>query len=259
MMKNFILLVLIALTVPLYGQNMNLLEKKLNELSEQRTKWSDSHDDKAYDSLVYYNQELEKFILDFTSNNSKTLQYPFKNIRDNIDIVTSKDGLFRIYTWNTLEGGTMQFFQNVYQYSHNGKVYAQLDRTPKNNDGYDYYDINDVRVGDKYYYMTSRVSRGSSALFYYQAKIFSIENGKLNPDEKLIKTKTGINNTLGYEVDLSSLSNRNRLDNLKSSDYKLTFDSKSKTIILPLIQADGYITKRKIKYQLKTNYFEKVD
>lgn len=250
---------LIAFIIPVYGQDMSVLERKINQLNEHRTKWSQSRDDKAYDSLAYYNRKLEELILDFTSKNNKTLHYPFKNLGNAVQIVTSEDGLFRIYTWNTLEGGTMQFFQNVYQYSHNGKIYATSNNKSDGNSGYHFYEINDVSVDGKRYYVSSSVSIGSSALSYYQAKIFAIEHGELNPDAKLIKTKSGIKNTLGYEVDLSRSSNRNRQDDvIIPSDYKLMYDRNRKMIILPLIQADGYISKRKIKYQLKSKYFEMV-
>lgn len=258
-MKNYILWLFILLKMPVYGQDLKLLEKRLNRLSEQRMKWSSSQIATSYDSLAKYNKELEDLILSFTSKNPKTLNHQFNTKNSDLNIVTSSDGLFRIYSWNTLEGGTMQYYRNVYQYSVNGKVYSMINVTPEGDNGYRFYEINDLNASGKHYYLTSSVSVGSSALYYYQAKVFSIENGKLNTNVGLIKTKTGIKNTLGYEVDLSSSSNRNRKDGVEPMDYiELGYDRVNKVILIPLINEDGKVTKSKIKYQLKGKYFEKI-
>lgn len=258
-MKSYILLLFILLKIPVYAQDLKLLENKLNQLSRQRENWSHSQDEKSYDSLARYNKELEELILNFTAKNAKTLSHQFDKTKVGLDIVTSGDGLFRIYTWNTLEGGTMQYFRNVYQYSVGGKVYSMVNPTAEGDNGRRFFEINDLTVAGKRYYLSSSISVGSSALYYYQAKVFSIEDGKLNPSAKLIKTKSGIKNTLGYEVDLSSFSNRDRKDGIEPMDYmKLMYDRTNKTILIPLINADGKVTTGKIKYQLKGQYFEKI-
>ena len=69
----------------------------------------------------------------------------------------------------------------------------------------------------------------------------------------------GLKNTLGYEVDLSSSANRNRNDGVVSRDYmELIYDKKTQTIVIPLIKADGKVTKNKIKYRFTGKYFEKM-
>lgn len=258
-MKYYILLLFVALKLPLFGQDLKTLQEKLNHLSDQRLKWSRSQTEKSYDSLEKYNQELEDLILNFSSKNPKTLSYKFDDSRAGLNIVTSADGLFRIYTWNTFEGGTMQVYNNLYQYKVGGKVYAVLGTEQAGTSGCLFYENNEVMAAGKRYYLTSSIRVGSTALYYYEAKIFAIEGEKLNTNVKLIKTKTGIRNTLGYEVDLSSSSNRNRKDGIEPTEYiKLTFDKKNNTIVIPLIEADGKVTKGKIKYQLRDKYFEKI-
>ncbi|MBC8988160.1 hypothetical protein H9X96_20595 [Pedobacter sp. N36a] len=258
-MVRILLLLLVLLKLPVYGQDMKSLENKLHHLSQQREKWSHSQEEKSYDSLARYNKELELLILKFTANNPKTLSHKFDKTKVGLDMLTSTDGLFRIYTWNTLEGGTMQYFKSVYQYNAAGKVYSMRSDTPEEDNGCLFMEINDLTLAGKRYYLSTSISVGSSALYYYQAKVFSIENGKLNPNAKLIKTKSGIKNVIGYEVDLSSSSNRDRKDGIEPRDYmKLQYDRENKTILIPLINADGRVTKSKIKYQLKGQYFEKI-
>lgn len=259
LMVRILLLFFVLLKLPVYAQDIKSLEHKLHHLAQQREKWSHSQEEKSYDSLAKYNKELEVLILEFTANNPKTLSHQFDKEKVGLDLLTSDDGLFRIYTWNTLEGGTMQYFRSVYQYNVAGKVHSMKSDTPEADNGCRFLEINDLTVAGKRYYLTTSISVGSSALYYYQAKIFSVENGKLNPNARLIKTKTGIKNVIGYEVDLSSSSNRDRKDGLEPRDYmKMLYDQKNKMILIPLINAEGRVTRSKIKYQLKGQYFEKI-
>lgn len=152
----------------------------------------------------------------------------------------------------------MQFYRNAFQYNIDGKVYSKLNKKDENDNGCIFYEINDVIIKGRHYYVTSSVSVGSTAVYYYEAKIFSIENGKLNENTKLIKTRSGIKNTLGYDVNFADSSNRDRTDGVQSRDYiDLIYDKKTKTIIIPLINGDGKITKNKIKYSFTGNFFEK--
>ncbi|WP_291103489.1 MULTISPECIES: hypothetical protein [unclassified Flavobacterium] len=258
-MRKFILIFFILFKGTLFSQDFNSLEKKLNNLIEKRIFWSDSQNENSYDSLAKYNKEFEKLILNFTSKNPKTLTHNFNKIKVGLNVISSPDDLFRIYTWNTFGGGSMQFYRNVFQYNIDGKVYSKLNKKDEEDNGCSFYEINEVEVKNKHYYITNSVSVGSSAVYLYEAKIFSIENGKLNENAKLIKTKSGIKNTLGYEVDLSSLSNRDRKDGVESRDYiDLIYDKMNKTIKIPLINEDGKITKNKITYKFKGEYFEKI-
>lgn len=223
-----------------FSQEPIQIEKSLNILNDKRILWSNEPSLASYDSLNKYNTQLQHFIVDFSAKNSQTLSYPFKSNSGGFDIVSSKDGNLRIYTWNEFGGGTMQFYRNVFQYASNQKVNFKYNEIEAQNNGCSYYEINEVVSGGKKYYLTSNISIGSSANFYYQIKVFSIENGKLNENAKLIKTKTGLKNTLGYEVDLSSSSNRERTDCVESRDFiAMKYDKVTNTIIIPLINADG--------------------
>ena len=258
-MKFYIFIFIILFKTTLFSQELNILENQLNKLIEKRIFWSENQNDQAYDSLSKYNNEFEKLILNFSSKNTNTLSYKFNKIKVGLNIVTSTDGLFRIYTWNTFEGGTMQFYKNIFQYKFNGKVYSKLNKKDDDDNGCSFFEINDVVTKGKHFYITSSISVGSSALYFYEAKIFSIQGGKFLENENLIKTKSGLKNTLGYSVDLSNSSNRDRKDGIESRDYiALIYDRKNKVIIIPLINGDGKVTKNKIKYQFNGKFFQKI-
>ena len=60
-----------------------------------------------------------------------TIDQKFESLKkEHLDISTSSDGLFRIYSWDTWNGGTTHYFESVFQYKSGGKTIAVLD-TPK--------------------------------------------------------------------------------------------------------------------------------
>ncbi len=118
-----------------------------------------------------------------------------------------------------------------------------------------FYQINDVISQNKKYYLAQGTSILSSGLSSHYVQVFSIENdGTLNDNAQLIKTQTGIKNQLRYEVDLTASSNRNN----EIRNYKIEYDKKNKIISIPLILDDSKVTSKKIRYQFKGKYFEKL-
>ena len=117
-----------------------------------------------------------------------------------------------------------------------------------------YYQINDIVSQNKKYYLTQSTSIFSTGLSAHYVKIFSIEDGQLNDAAQLIKTQTGIRNQLQYEVDLTASANRNN----EIRNYNIEYDKKNKIISIPLILDDYKITSKKIRYQFKGKYFEKI-
>src|SRR5262245_18737448 len=77
------------------------------------------------DLLERVNSEMLASLLKYTRV-AGTLDYSFPKLSKEIDIVTSADKRFRIYTWDRLDGGTMHFFETVYQYrGDDGRVYSR--------------------------------------------------------------------------------------------------------------------------------------
>lgn len=81
-------------------------------------------------------------------------------------------------------------------------------------------------------------------------QVFSIENGKLNINAKLIKTRSGLHGKLFYEYDLGPI-----ID--ESVDDDIHYDPILKTISIPVIDGEK-VTKARIKYKFTGQYFERV-
>lgn len=241
-----------------FAQSLRNIENILNESFQKIDYWSSNErtDRHSFDSLYASNAKFEKLLLKYTSTFPETINYNFELLKKNgLQIATSEDGLFRIYSWDDGTGGTMRFFKNIYQYKVKQNVFSKSSPEYDEKDaGCFYYQINDINSGNKKFYITQGTAILSSGLSYHTIKIFSIEEAQLNDNAKLIKTKTGIRNQIGYEVDLTARTNRDR----EVDNYKIEYDKKNKVISIPIILENSKITAGKIRYQFKGKYFEKV-
>ncbi|RXM52563.1 MULTISPECIES: hypothetical protein [unclassified Chryseobacterium] len=242
----------------LFGQNISTIEKQLSKAFQKIDYWSSEgrNNENSYDSLATANTKFEKLLVQYTSSHSQTISHPFKSLEKiGLIIATSEDGKFRIYSWDTWTGGSMHFFKNVFQYEVDKKIYSKTVESQGEGDPGNYYtQVNDIISENKKYYLAQSKAILSSGMSYHAIKVFSIDNGKLNDKAQLIKTQSGIKNQLSYEVDLTASTNRQ----YEGRDYEIEYDPKNKIISIPLIQADSKITVKKIRYQFKGKYFEKI-
>jgi hypothetical protein len=262
-MKLFFFFVFSLTISSLHGQTLQEIDKDLTSAFAKIDYWyaynSEHNTFDRYDSLEKANTDFEKMLLKYTASNPKTISSAFQKLSSiGLIIRTSEDGLFRIYSWNTNTGGTMRFYRTVFQYKNKKGTYSMpsiYNSIDLQDPGCFYRQINKVISGKKTFYITQSTSVGSSALTYHTVKIFSIEYG-LNDTAKLIKTKTGIRNELGYEMDFSSSANKNttRTD----INYSTEYDPAKKIITIPLIEEDGKLTTRKIRYRFNGKYFVKM-
>ncbi|MBK7884432.1 MAG: hypothetical protein IPJ81_12070 [Chitinophagaceae bacterium] len=246
-MKHILTISLLFILTTTFGQDIKSIDKKLNSAFSKINYWAffNENNEKInpYDSLQKANDLFEYLLLKYTSSNPQTISYNFKSLVDSgLTIVTSEDGLFKIYSWDTWTGGTMHYFRNVFQFKSDSKVFSKIFRSKEESDaGCFYNQIDDIISDNKKFYITQSRAILSSGLSYHNIKIFSIDNLKLNDIAKLIKTKTGIKNQLGYEVDLTASSNRDR----EIPDFYIEYDKVNKIISIPVILEDSKVTAKK--------------
>jgi len=208
----------------------------------------------AFDSLKKANDVFGKKLKYCTSKYPFTLHQTFGLLKkEYLGVLSSSDGLFRIYSWDRLTGGTMHFFENVIQYKFQSKTNSILNVDTSGGEGdyiYDYSNVYTLKVDDKTYYLAIYNGVFSTRVMEKGVQVFSIENGKLNNNAKLIKTTSGLHGRLSYEYDLGPI-----ID--ESIDDDVHYEPALKTISIPLIDGDK-VTKGRIKYKFTGKYFEKV-
>lgn len=216
----------------------------------------------AYSDTNYYFIPVEDSIFrtKFFNNiqkNPSTLNYPFKKLNNKLYVVTSDDSLFRIYSWDTWSGGTMHFFNNIFQFKSGKNVYTKLLFDSTGDEGGDplsfYSDIFRLQVGQKIYYLCINNGMYSTKDVSESIKIFSIENDNLNDTVRLIKTNSGLQNEINVEYDFLSV-----VDRPERPLRVIKYDPSKKIIYIPIVEDDGKVTNRFIKYQFNGKYFERI-
>lgn len=188
---------------------------------------------------------------------ASVLKHPFESLKKEMYVATSKDGKFRVYSWDTLTGGTMHFYENVFQYQGaGGKVFSKAAVLDEDDAGGFYSDIFQVSSAGGPIYIGRMTSILATSDHYEEVCLFRISGTKLDNEIRLFKTRAGMQNRIGYEYDFFSVVDR------KERPIRLArFDEKTNTIMIPVVIADkandspGRVTNRFIKYRFDGKNF----
>jgi hypothetical protein len=206
------------------------------------------------DDLINANSVFRNKLKYYTEKYPASIDLPFNALKkERLDIFTSTDGLFRIYSWDTWLGGTMHIFDNVLQYKVGTETKSVLLIGDVNSYVPFYDNLYTFKTGEKTYYMGIYNTIYSSKDVGTGIKVFAIENGKLNDGVKIIKTTSGLKAKLYYDYDFWSV-----VDIASEKRPTITFDQAKQTIHLPLVDDDGQVTKKLINYKFNGQYFEKI-
>jgi hypothetical protein len=189
-------------------------------------------------------EQLEKLTAEFPS--SLTYKFPHL-VTAGISIATSPDGLFRIYSWDQNAGGTTHEYNKVYQYKCGDKLYSKLEID--GNDGNRYSKIYMLDANNKRYYLGVGHVRVSTLKESESIQAFGIEQGALIDTVRIIKTRSGLTRTLGFEYIMD--------EHVPDGDM-IHYDDSARTIRFPVVMEDEIVTKRKITYKFTGQYFEKI-
>lgn len=208
----------------------------------------------ANDSLSKANDVFAKKLRYYTEKYPTTISYSFNSLQKAyLDISTSSDNKFRIYSWDTWTGGTMHWFENVMQYKTDAGYRTIIDTPKSEGDVRPAYDkIYTFKTGGKIYYLTRFLFIESSRYSAYGITVFTIENGKVT-EAKIIKTHSGMRSGLSYECDFNSIPERND-DKLP----EMRFDNTTNIISLPLMNSKNAFSGKFILYKFTGKYFERV-
>jgi len=257
-MKVLLTAILSLLLLTSFGQDLTSAENALLKAFKQIDYWRDYQRNgdlvSQSDSLEKANVDFQNSLLTFTSRFAATINYPFtKLVEQKLTIATSADRLFRIYSWDTWTGGTMHFFRNVYQFKAGGKVYSKviIDSTAEGDPGVWYSNIYLLKNNNKTYYLAVNHAIFSTKDSYQGIQAFYITGHSLNERIKLIKTKTGIRNSLSFSFNFFSV-----VDRPERPVKLIVYDSSKKTIRLPVVTEDGTVTNKSIMYRFTGKYFE---
>jgi hypothetical protein len=257
MLGFFFAFILLVLPFPTLGQTNAEIEQELIGHIKNIQKWSIYTDNYNEDLLAKENDIFKNKLLNHTKVAS-TLNYEFSELKQYLFLATSEDRKLRIFSWDTEAGGTTHFFATVYQFQgKDGNIYSESEELEEGDSGAFVSDIFDIDAKSGKVYL-ARFTSIFWDLCYQSINSFEIEENSLNHNKKLIKTKSGLTSSLGFEYDFSSVRDR------KERPIKLIlYDKKTKTIKIPVVIEDkqfnngGKVTDRFINYKFDGTYFLK--
>jgi hypothetical protein len=205
------------------------------------------------DSVEVYSERFSKNFQKNIRNNPATMDYNFKALKDSnfCSIQTSRDGNFRVYSWDTWTDGTMHFFKTIFQYRYNGQVFTKIPVSEEGDPGSIGVQVFTVNLKGKTIYLNVTDAIGSSKDVAQSIRAYSIENGKLVDTVKVFKTKTKTLNAIDVEYDFFSV-----VDRPERPVRLITYDENKQMIYIPVVNDKSAVTKRRLCYQLKGDYFE---
>ena len=255
---SLILALLLLVTPILFAQikSPKEIERDLKQAYQKILSARFEEDDYYFEKVDSLNVKFRDMLSEYTSLYPETLVYPFDSLKESkIDIVNSEDGLLRIYSWDTWAGGTFHFFENVFQYRSEGKVFSKVYFDIPSNDQVIYIpfysQIFSLKTKNKIYYLAINNGIYSAKDASQSIQIFAIENNEINDRVELIQTKEGMVNSIGVMFDFFSIVNR------QERPFQLIkYDPKSKIIYIPIVLDDGKVTDQYNVYQFNGKYFE---
>lgn len=213
------------------GQSVQQVGQNISYYLNQIAKWS-SYTHTPYekgdeDTLDLYNVSLMNYLKKALVKQPQILTAQLDLPERAMDIASSEDGKFRIYSWDCECGGTMHSFNSIIQYkTAKGtavKVIYPLDSAftdgEWNGPGFFYRRIYSITSkAGKTYYLAIRVGMYSSALYSIGVQCFTIENDSVNNSFKIFKTKKEYLNNIDISVDYTVLKSMQKEPEIRFSN-----------------------------------------
>ncbi len=212
------------------AQSVGKIESELMVHVRTIKKYSAYGPSRDYDRLGKENAAFSKKLRVYAKL-TRTLGYSFPSLSKEIFISTSRDGKFRIYSWDTEEGGTMHDYKSVFQYQgKSGKVRSWS--FPESEDfsvGGFYHQIFQVNTGQGNVYLANSTFILSNPLAMQELEVFRIDGERLNTNMKMIRTNSGLTGSISFEYDFFSV-----VDHPERPIRLFSFDPERKNFDFPL-------------------------
>ena len=241
------------------AQTPAVIETRLLSRLANIEKWSNYGASTNEKKLESENRLLKNELVSF-GKLPATLAYAFPKLKKEMQVVTSKDGRLRIYSWDMQTGGTMHEFDMVVQYrGASGKVYTWAGGQGGNSElaGGFFHDIFQLD-GSTPLFLAVSTFIASGTLNHQSLNLLRINGERLDPAPMLIRTETGLQNSIGFEYDFSSV-----MDREERPVRLFRWNGQNRSFSFPVVVTDdewpqGRITNKEITYRFDGKYFVKL-
>lgn len=248
----------LSLSTTLFGQTPAQTETKILEILKNINasgSYGGNYDEYKINAA---NEEMISLLIE-RGKSDAMLKYAFPKLKGEMFVATSKDGRLRIYSWDKETGGTMHDFASVIQYKgSDGKVYVTADNhTEDDAGGAFYHEIFQVASKSGPIYLATTGFLASTSLHGQSIKVIRIKSSTLDLESKLIKTTSGLQNSVGFSYDFFSV-----VDRPERPIKLFDFNAAARTFRFPVVIEDektpqGRVTNKFITYRFNGTHFVK--
>ncbi len=231
-------------------ENDQKLAEKYNELLSYSTYHGNYDEEKLENATAVFVKNLA-----IITGSQQSLQCDWENLTEaGVNIKQSDDKKLQVFSWDMGTGGTLHEYDGLIQYiDHQGKIHVKKHAINSLT-----LEIFSTKIQQKPLYIIASLDIASNLLHGQHITLYQIQDKQL-VKPKLIKTKSGLTDRLGFAYDRFSLDTRGDYDYSKSL---FEFSPKNQRIRFPVVVENdeyqsGEVTNRWINYQFDGKYFIK--
>lgn len=241
------------------GQTAARIENELLGHLNDIEKYSNYSGSPDVDRLEKANDQLEVAIIKHGSQPA-SLAYAFPRLKDKMYIATSRDGKFRVYSWDRDTGGSMHDFDNVFQFrGRSGRIRTwAAPKTDESGAGEFYTQVFQISTPSGPVYLVNGTGVYSTSLAGQSLEAFRVDGDKFIPDVKIIRTRSGTTGSIRFSYDFFSV-----VDHPERPVKLFYFDDARRSFRFPVVIEDrkmpqGRVTDKYITYRFDGKQFVKV-
>ena len=243
-------------------QNLQLALKSIGYYWE-RQMTDTAENSTAYQSLERENSIFMNRLVDYLNKYPSSINENFDGLYDStFKCATSSDGKFRIYSWNTLTGGSTAKYNAVVEYittkGTKAKILYDVSKIARNvgieRTGWMYDTIFSVTNAKTTYYLATLFTSYSTVGRTAGIQAFSIDGTQLHSNLNIFTTTEGNENLIVWDYNMQV--NKETNHEIK---VQPTMDNKANILYIPVIGENDrmYFKGNYDKYSFNGDYFIK--
>ena len=249
----------LLLDITLFSQTPSKVESEMLAALDRIEKFGSYLGNYDEEKSTKANDDLRSMLMRH-GNRQDILKYSFSRLKKEMDVETSRDGKFRIYSWDMSTGGTMHISDCVFQYrGQSGKTHtwACSSNQEEGDMGASYLRIFEVRSKTSTIYLANSRFIAQGTTHGQAIGAFRIAGDTLDKKPQVIKTNSGLTNSVSFEYNPFTIENGDEVDFVRYDTAAASF--RFPVVIDDGVSGSGRVTNRFITYKFNGKYFVKVN
>ncbi len=248
--KILICLIILLLSVQVFGQTNKVIEKKLYK-HYKKTRTNYYPNEINYETISIENDMFTAELIYYLQTKPATIDYNFNKLTEqDLKINASADSNLRIYSWSINWGGNDPVVYNIFQFRYKDKHGVWADKDNDYSGGY-VIDIFQAKLGDdQYYFPYLRSSQSNSPRVEEVTNLAVTSDGTYKDNGLFLTDSSRLKGSLVIAYLPSS--------DIDSSANKIKFEANTNTFKVPYIDLRTLkLSSKSVKYKFNGEFFEK--